>query len=227
MILVPTRKCNTDTCGYCGVLKTDSGDLYFQDADETEVYDRLLLLAEKTGDFELRFFGGEPLLQFATIQRLITYISNKDTTVIPLLYPVLAREAGIDKKPFTFVINTNLSLLKDDWIQFFLEYDVKLIISCNGDLYSHCQTRGVVKEVTLKLYENIQRIISAGVAYQINIVSTPDVVARLHKNFVFLREKLGGRVFNFLPVNYNGWDEASLSTLESELEKVWQEMQPG
>ncbi|USN59017.1 MAG: hypothetical protein H6767_02830 [Candidatus Peribacteria bacterium] len=104
---------------------------------------------------------------------------------------------------------------------------MKLIISCNGDLYSHCQTRGVVKEVTLKLYENIQRIISAGIAYQINIVSTPDVVARLHKNFVFLHEKLGGKVFNFLPVNYNGWDDASLAILESELEQVWQDMQRG
>ena len=198
MIIVPTRVCNTDSCWYCGVLKKDFSVKYFQDFDVNDFYSKLKVLANTSWDHTLRFFWWEPFLKFGVIKKIISS-------------PLLRKERA---RGWSFVINTNLSLIKDEYLEFLKQYNVKLIISCNGDLYSHSTTRNIDKQKVYTLYDNIKKVIQNNIPYQINIVTTPDIVGRLHKNFTFIYSKLWWKIFNLLPVNYNGWTQEWLEELK-------------
>ncbi len=121
MIIVPTRVCNSNQCDYCSVLKEDQGKLYFKEGFQIEDFiERLVYLRTITGENEIRFFGGEPFLALSRIEEIV-----RRTTPLG----------------FRTVINTNLSLFKKEHIEFLRQYQIKLIVSCNGDLLSHCPTR--------------------------------------------------------------------------------------
>lgn len=203
MIIVPTRVCNTDSCNYCGVLKKDTSYNYFHDNFNRKAFiQRLLYISKKTQDNELRLFWWEPFLNFPLIQQIIEALERQDI------------------KEITITINTNLSLFTTEHLSFLKKHDIKIIMSCNWDLYSHCLTRWVNSQQATKLYTDMKTIVNAWIRYQINVVSTPEIVSRLHKNFCFIREKTNWKIFNFLPVNYNGWNTKSLEILEAQLYKI-------
>ena len=66
MIIVPTRVCNTDKCGYCWVLKKDFENKYFENLDINDFSKKLKILTEKSQDFDIRFFWWEPESSFFT-----------------------------------------------------------------------------------------------------------------------------------------------------------------
>lgn len=199
MIIVPTRICNTDKCSYCWVLKKDFENKYFKNLNINDFKEKIKLLSRKTWDYNLRFFWWEPFLKFPTIKEIIKILN---------------------KEKYNFTINTNLSLIKEEYIPFLKENNIKLIISCNWDLYSHCLTRNLEKDKTIILYENIKKIVKYWIDYQINIVTTPKIVDRLHKNFNFIYNKLWWKIFNLLPVNYNWWTNKWLEIFKEQLELI-------
>lgn len=199
MIIVPTRICNTDKCWYCWVLKKDFENKYFKNFNVNNFKEKIELLSQKTWDYNLRFFWWEPFLKFPIIKNIIT---------------------NLDKNKYNFIINTNLSLIKKEYLEFLKENNIKLIISCNWDLYSHCLTRNLEKDKTIILYQNIKKIVDYQIDYQINIVTTPKIVNRLHKNFTFIYNKLWWKVFNLLPVNYNWWTDEWLIEFEKQLKLI-------
>jgi len=199
MILVPTRICNTNKCSYCWVFKNDFEDLFFSEKNIENIENKIEIIAEKTNDYNIRFFWWEPFLKFWIIKKIIE---------------------KLDKKKYNFIINTNLSLIKDEYLKFLKENDIKLIISCNWDLYSHSTTRNLESDKILLLYENIKKVIDFWIYYQINIVTTPKIVDRLYKNFYFIYNNLWGKIFNLLPVNYNWWDLKWLKEFENQLDKL-------
>ncbi len=199
MIIVPTRVCNTDKCWYCWVLKKDFENIYFKNLNILDFKNKLELLTEKTNDNEIRFFWWEPFLKFEIIKEIISWLDN-------------------DK--YNYTINTNLSLIKDDYLVFLKKYNIKLIISCNWDLYSHCLTRSLEKEKTILLYQNIEKIIKYWIRYQINIVTTPKIVDRLRKNLHFINRRLWWKIFNLLPVNYNWWTNEWLLEFKNQLSEI-------
>lgn len=201
MIIVPTRVCNTNTCNYCSVYKKDFDVLYFKNFSFNDFYEKLEIISSTTGDTEIRFFWWEPFLKFELIQTIIDSVKKKS-------------------KKYSFVINTNLTLVDEEKIKYIKENNIKLIISCNGKLENHSKTRGISIQQTLDLYKNIRIITKNNITHQINIVVDNDSAKNLRENILFLQEYLGGKNINLLPVNYNGWTEKWLIDLENSFNEL-------
>lgn len=195
MIIVSTRVCNTNNCNYCSVHKKDFEIKYFQNLSINDFFDKISILSKKLNDYELRFFGWEPMLKFETIKEIILYIKSKSNK-------------------YNFTINTNGSLINKEKIIFFKKNNIKLIISCNWKLKDHIKTRWISIIETLKLYKNIKLITSSKLNHQINIVVNNETSKKLVENLNFLEKFLKVENINLLPVNYNWWNEKWLKNLE-------------
>jgi uncharacterized protein len=126
LCLIMATDCNL-RCKYCfahgGDYSKERKKMDFAVARKAVDY-----LIEKSGnrkDLAISFFGGEPLLNFGTIQRAVRY----------------AREAASRrKKTVDFSITTNGTLLNDEMMSFFLAEGFSFIVSLDGppdinDLY--------------------------------------------------------------------------------------------
>lgn len=152
--------------------KKDFDYRYFTDCNLDELYDRVFFLSSHLDDFNLRFFGGEPFLQFDTVKKIISRLNQKTDA-------------------FHFTINTNLMILDEEKLQFIKDAHVKLIVSCNGDTATHSKSRGISIKETLRLYENIRKVTSNNIDHQINIVVQNENARFLEKNISFIAHALG------------------------------------
>ncbi len=120
------QKCNLN-CTYC---YADQGT--YGNASEIKLQtgkdaiDWLLGQAPETREFALNFFGGEPLLQFATLKCLVSYTEE------------LAQQKNIK---FNYSITTNGTLLNDKIIAFFKKYDFSVNVSVDGPKRLHDKQR--------------------------------------------------------------------------------------
>ena len=201
MIIVPTRVCNTNNCNYCWVYKKDFEIKYFNNFDLSDFYEKLQILSEKTNDFELRFFWWEAFLKFKTIQNIIDFIKTKTNK-------------------YSFVINTNLTIIDEEKLKYIKDNNIKLIISCNWKINDHSITRWITIKQTLDLYKNIKLITSYNINHQINIVVDNNTSKNLKENLYFIQDELWWKNINLLPVNYNWWDENWLSDLEKSFDDL-------
>lgn len=201
MIIVPTRVCNTDNCNYCWVYKKDFHEKYFNSFDIEDFYEKIKILALKSNDYELRFFWWEPMIRFDIIKKIVNYIKEKDSK-------------------FKFTINTNLTLLDEEKIDFVNENNIKLIISCNWKLKNHSETRWISIKETIELYKNIKKITSNNIKNQINIVVNNENSKDLVENLEFIEKYLWWKNINLLPVNYNWWNEKWLKEFEISLNNL-------
>lgn len=198
MIIVPTRVCNTDNCNYCWVYKKDFQKKYFNNFNIDDFYEKIKILASKSNDYELRFFWWEPMIRFDIIKKIVNYIKEKDSK-------------------FKFTINTNLTLLDEEKIDFVKKNNIKLIISCNWKLKNHSETRWISIKETIELYKNIKKITSNNIKNQINIVVNNENSKELVENLEFIEKYLWWKNINLLPVNYNWWNEKWLKEFEISL----------
>lgn len=120
LILQVTQSCNF-RCKYCIYSETSSARQRHHSAKHM-TWD----MAKRAVDFlwehsidsrmvSISFYGGEPLLQFPLVQRVIQYSK--------------ARFVG---KKLTFNMTTNGTLLTDDIIRYLAEHEVSLMISIDG-----------------------------------------------------------------------------------------------
>ena len=201
MIIVPTRVCNTDNCNYCWVYKKDFHEKYFNSFDIEDFYEKIKILSLKSNDYELRFYWWEPMIRFDIIKKIVNYIKEKDSK-------------------FKFTINTNLTLLDEEKIDFVNENNIKLIISCNWKLKNHSETRWISIKETIELYKNIKKITSNNIKNQINIVVNNENSKDLVENLEFIEKYLWWKNINLLPVNYNWWNEKWLKEFEISLNNL-------
>ena len=65
-------------------------------------------------DFGLTFYGGEPLLYFETLKKIIEYCKDK-------------------KYPFNYALTTNATLINDEICKFIVDNNINVTISLDGD----------------------------------------------------------------------------------------------
>ena len=94
------------------------------------------------GEFTINIFGGEPLLNWPAIKAVLDHCNEK----------------GYKTK---MGITTNLTLLTDEMIRYFDEYEVMLMVSIDGIKEVHDQNRCGTYD---KVVKNIHRLIDAGLA---------------------------------------------------------------
>ncbi|MBN1274247.1 MAG: 4Fe-4S cluster-binding domain-containing protein [Candidatus Aminicenantes bacterium] len=116
-VLIVTQKCNL-RCGYCYETKTTNPNHKINMPLETAYKAIDFLLSQsnrkKCG---LTFFGGEPLINFSLIKKVVRYAKRK------------AQEVG---KTFYFNITTNGTLLPSETIRFITREKFNLLVSFDG-----------------------------------------------------------------------------------------------
>ena len=124
-MIVPTLHCNSK-CLYCQVSSKDSSAkncvMNFKTAKEI-IY---LIFQSRSDNIKIEFQGGEPLLQFELIKKIVKY-SQK----LSKYY----------HKNLEFVICTNLTLIDEEQLKFISKYPIWISTSLDGSKKIHDQNR--------------------------------------------------------------------------------------
>lgn len=148
MMLLIQSSCNL-ACTYCYEVENDfhatAGAMPFDRAKAA--VDSLIERSGSHKELEITFFGGEPLLNFSGIRRVVTY----------------AKAAAADVgKSFHFQITTNGVLLTPRVIDYLLEERFSVMVSFDGDVEQsdthRLDTRG--RGVGAQVLENIDALIA-------------------------------------------------------------------
>jgi uncharacterized protein len=180
-IIMPTKACNM-ACTYCYVLHKTAERMPISLAER--IVDELLNHNDPTMPTRLIWHGGEPLLRGLSFYRHICeYIREKYSNYI-----------------IEHFIQTNGTLLNDEWIDFFLEYNFSVGVSLDGwkELHDACRKTQSGKRTFETIFQNIMRARERGLIVGILSVITRESLDRIDELFAFFyQNKLD---FGFHPV---------------------------
>ncbi|MBU4580788.1 His-Xaa-Ser system radical SAM maturase HxsB [Patescibacteria group bacterium] len=123
-IIVPTLRCN-QKCTYCHA-GSKSLDEYVDMDEKTANAVVDFIFQSPSKKIAIEFQGGEPLLRFDIVKQIIEYakkINNKFN------------------KDLIFIVVTNLSLMDEDKLDYFIKNNVNLCTSLDGPEYIHNKNR--------------------------------------------------------------------------------------
>lgn len=121
-IFVVTNACNL-RCSYCQAQASDNNG---KGQMSVEIARKAVDLAMQSPNYNLtfEFQGGEPLLNFKAIREIIIYTEKVKAN-----------------KQVSFTIVSNLSLLTDEILSFFIDHNVSISTSLDGPRYLHDMNR--------------------------------------------------------------------------------------
>jgi His-Xaa-Ser system radical SAM maturase HxsB len=124
-IFVVTLRCE-HSCPYCQVSRQSADRARFDMSDETAERALRIALSSPSAGIKIEFQGGEPLLNFTLVEKIVTK----------------AKAAGASSgKKIEFVIASNLALLDDAILEFCKANDVLLSTSLDGPADLHNKNR--------------------------------------------------------------------------------------
>ncbi len=189
LILTITHSCNL-RCKVCPLSKK-----YQAITLETAKRAVNLFLSTPTSqnhnNYLIRFFGGEPLLEFKLLKKLIPYLIN---------------HANKHDKKITFNLTTNGLLLNKAVLDYFKRFkDFELVVSSRSFL--KIKRKMIFK--TLFFFPNLC----------VNFFIDPHTINEFpHRFFHFL--ELGFKNFNFLPAYFTVWNTEDLKKMEYGLKVI-------
>ena len=155
-------------------------------------------------DLSLLFFGGEPLLKYDLIKKIVIYAGKKATNV--------------GKRP-EFNLTTNGILLDQEKLNFFKEHKVKFLLSMDGNKAAHDRHRKLPSGEGS--YDLIVEKIPLFKEYQpwlgVRMTISPDIVDYLSESFLELVE-LGINQFLISPAEGVEWPSSSIIGFYNQLE---------
>ncbi|MEK6727161.1 MAG: radical SAM protein [Candidatus Omnitrophota bacterium] len=203
MKLAITNECVLQ-CKYCFVKKKHS---YMDFNTAKNAVD--LLLTSSGSEKILRIYGGEPLLHFSLIDKIVPYAFKK---------------AQIEQKDLIITPCTNAVLLTKERISFFKDYNLKLAISIDGNKDTHNKFRvysnnmgsfDKVRENLPAVFKNIAR---KNIAAALDV--TPSTAGKLYENFKYIL-KLGFDTINIEPIHgFQRWDNKAQKELGDSINKI-------
>lgn len=197
-IFVVTTSCNM-SCVYCQANNGKTRPHLFMDEDTAEkAVDIALQSPEEYLSFE--FQGGEPLLNFEIIKHIVRYT-----------------EAKKGKHIVSYNIVTNLTLLSDEMLDFFVQYAFSISTSIDGSQMVHDRNR-IFPDGTGtygRVIESVYKIRNAGL--QVGAIETttrmslnhPEEIVRAYVNMgfdsIFIRPltPLGKATVNWDKIGYS------------------------
>ncbi|MDD5067862.1 MAG: radical SAM protein [bacterium] len=200
LMIMTTCRCQL-ACDYCQVRqsnRTMPKEILFRSID--------LLLTTQSPRVLLRFWGGEPLLQWGLMQEGIRYAEKK---------------AGSKGKKASFMITTNGLLLDKKKISYLKKHDAVIMFSLDGDKrtnQAHRLFRGK-QDIYDRLLKNVRLLSRSGLPYFINMVVTPLNVGQLFRNLLFFKET-GLRKIQICHQVTDPWPGEKMEKYLEELEKV-------
>ncbi|MFW9882171.1 MAG: radical SAM protein, partial [Candidatus Thorarchaeota archaeon] len=117
MVLFLAQECNMN-CVYCyGDSGKFSGNGIMSEETAFRAVDWLIANSNNANIIKIEFFGGEPLLNFSVLKRIIPYAKEK---------------AILNDKRVFFSITTNGTLINDEIITFLINEKIEVSISFDG-----------------------------------------------------------------------------------------------
>lgn len=155
----------------------------------------------------IRFFGGEPLMDFELLEYLVKFAKDR------------ARQSGLE---VSFDLTTNGLLLDADKIDFFNKNkEVNVVVSLDGDNKTQNLNRNM-KGAKADSYKNIYGLKDKLIDLPnvtVNMVAAPNQVKFFYENFLHNYD-LGFKKFNFLPAYFMKWKDGDLKSLIGEFTKI-------
>lgn len=201
-----TEECNL-ACKYCFTehhpnymtleVAKDAAKWLYNNAIESSK------IQEKEVIPNIGFFGGEPTLMWNSI-------------IIPLISWI--EEQGWN---FTYGITSNCILMDKDKIDYLLEKNIGLLLSCDGNKYSQDLNRPMknsTKSSFDELSKNLSYIAEKMPWITFRATITPDVADHLFDNLMFAAKMGFENVFAIIN-EFEEWDEKSRQKVENELNK--------
>jgi len=188
LVIFLTYRCNFN-CSYCYVKKRKTKELSSKEL--IKIIDKLKKKNSKLK--EINFMGGEPLLRFDTIKKIVSNYKNK----------------------FEYNLNTNGSLLNDDILNFLSKNRVIITLSLDGSEKTHNKNR---KNKTFdKIVDRIRNYKDKVI---INYVVNNDSTDKLIKDFDNL-VKLGFKKIDIRPNSDYLWKKEEFKKLNKEILKFY------
>lgn len=211
LILIITRDCNL-RCDYCGIDKKKI-QISKRVAEKATLLYLDYIKSSGAGEAKIRFFGGEPLLQWSLIKDVIK---------------LAKKETAKNNLTIKFDLTTNGLLLNAEKIMFFRKNpEIELIISLDGDSLSQNRNRNFFgKSDSYKNIYNFRRELSALPNITVNMVIAPNQARKFHKNFTHIYD-LGFKRFNFLPAYFVFWPKEGLKFLKNGFSEILQLIKNG
>lgn len=161
--LFVTMQCNLN-CKYC-YLKKANKDMSVETAKNA-----VLLLAHSPGEKkEINFIGGEPLLKFQMIKKIVAFAESLE-------------------KDFQFTITTNATLITEEISDFLSSKKFKVIVSLDGAKEVQDSVRKTVDGGSSfdMVSKGLNIIGKAGITPIIKMTVWPEEAKNLFKNFLYL-----------------------------------------
>lgn len=188
MILNLTYKCNLN-CKYCPTIKKNTSMTF-----ETAKKAINSFLKKESPFYLIKFFGGEPLLEWQLIKKIISYVHSKKIMNIG------------------FLLTTNGTLLNKEIYKFLNKNNTEIRVSIDGNNYAQNINRSINSSKIIKKISHFENI-------TINMVISPNNFYNFYNNLKYIHSK-GFNKFNFLPAFFNNWDAKSLLQLQTTLNQT-------
>ncbi|WBW98103.1 radical SAM protein [Oceanirhabdus sp. W0125-5] len=111
--LTLTKNCNC-SCDYCYVERKYNNSLALTFEDCTKFIRNAINLSDRK-EMSIRFFGGEPTLEFDLIQQIVEFVEKE--------YPEIK---------FNYLLNTNLQNITKDMVSYFKRKKIKAAVSLDS-----------------------------------------------------------------------------------------------
>jgi uncharacterized protein len=195
-----TEKCNL-RCPYCFAAGMEKRDIDPQTA--FRAIDFLFLHAGDERSVHISFWGGEPLLRFDLIKRLVSYAESK------------AEKA---EKKIIFSIPTNTTLLTMEILNYVKRHNIGLSLSIDGTDKSQRFRKTLSGRSSYgQVVRNLKLLEQAGDIGRVSVrkTVTPENVSNLSRDLEFFLQ-LGFRSIAFSPVMESPWTEKAYGIFQSE-----------
>lgn len=192
-----THQCNL-SCRYCYSGRAVREDMSFVTA--MKIIDFIFDITPPEKMIEVCFFGGEPLLRFDLIKKVVHYIHEQEKTV----------------RPVQLSITTNGTRITQPILNFLRKERIDLCISIDGPQHVHDLNRryGNGQGSFTKVLENLCKARDHLDRIQVNAVYGPETVRFLPETVSFFAQ-LGVPTIHLNPDICASWTERTCSALES------------
>lgn len=186
ILLMVSQTCNL-ACKYCYAGGGSYGSPVSLMSPELgkKAIDLLMKRAPRKGQYTVIFFGGEPLLNFGLIQRVVAYCLRRS-------------DERNDHPRFRFSMTTNGTVLSEEILEFLKQHSFTLMVSFDGKGF-HAENRPFrngrsSEELVLR---NIKRLTEAGIPVQLRATLLPEMVEEeVISDLIGVGKALGvGRIF--------------------------------
>jgi uncharacterized protein len=156
--LLLTSKCNL-ACSYCIAKELPRSTMNLEFGKKA--VDLFLMLGQGADNIDFTFTGGEPLLVFHQLRLITQYINQT------------CQEADVEP---SYVLKTNGTILNPSIIQYIQTYNVKVVVSIDGNNTSHNKFRRDTSGIGTysKVSKNISTLIQNGIPCVASITIHPD-----------------------------------------------------